>query len=56
MAPVFDNPWMAYCIDTYVDWALRAYFWPVQVGLDLQEIRDFYQSNLCNTTAKSKSD
>lgn len=54
-APVFDNPVSAWWLDTYVDWVLRAYYWPILLGLELQEIGDFYQANLCNPTFKSKS-
>lgn len=43
-APWFDHPWFGWCLDTYVDWMLRAYYWPIQVGLDIQEIIDLIQS------------
>ena len=47
-APVFDNPWLCYVIDQYVDWGLRWYYYPIQLAMDMQELRDLVQaSNLC---------
>ena len=55
-APVFDNPWLCYCIDQYVDWGLRWYYYPIQLALDLQEIRDLVQgSNLCQPQQRQTS-
>jgi hypothetical protein len=55
-APVFDNPWLTWCIDAYVDLALRVYYWPIQAGLDLQEIRDFIQSTSICKPSRPRED
>lgn len=47
-APLFENPWTNYCLDQYVEWGLRWYYYPIQFALDMQEIRDILRgSNVC---------
>ena len=56
-APVFDNPWLCYVIDQYVDWCLRMYYFPVQAALDIQELHDLVRaSNICQPQKFKTSD
>ena len=54
--PWFDNPVLCYWTDMYVDWALRAYYFPLTAAMDLQEMRDLLTGfNICQPQPRKQS-